>query len=290
MRRTFAVLLAASAALSACHRQKTMPRNEADAAHLDAMSHAHAAETPAPNASVAEPRRPVTAAEVVYGTVDGRQVRGYLARPADAAPGAALPGIVVIHEWWGLNDNVRMMTRRLAGEGYSALAVDLYGSAAATPEQARGLMGGVMANPAAAVSNLGEALKYLRAQGAPKIGTVGWCFGGGWSLETALHYPGQVQATVMYYGRPVTDRARLAVLRAPVLGLFGEQDQGIPVDTVRAMEAAMHALDKDVELVVYPGAGHAFANPSGQAYRPISAADAWRRTVFFFNQQLKGHQ
>jgi carboxymethylenebutenolidase len=298
MRRPLAVtaaLLALSAA--ACSRTAPMgnpsalPPSHADTAYADAMSRMHAHETPTANASAAEPSRPATGQEVAYGSVGGRELRGYLARPSDAAAGAALPGIVVVHEWWGLNDNVRMMTRRLAGEGYAALAVDLYGGqAAATPEEARGLVQGVQARPGEAITNLGEAVRYLHGHGAPKVGTVGWCFGGGWSLQAGIHFPQQVDAVVMYYGRPVTDRAELAPLTAPVLGLFGEQDQGIPVDTVHAMEQAMHALGKDVELVVYPGAGHAFANPSGQSYRPQAAEDAWRRTVFFFARELKGQR
>jgi carboxymethylenebutenolidase len=297
MRRPLSALLSALVALSACSRPAPMskpsssPPPSRDSAYADAMSRMHAHETPTANASAAEPSRPVTGQEVTYGTAGGAQLHGYLARPADAAPGAALPGIVVVHEWWGLNDNMRMVTRRLAGEGYSALAVDLFGGrVAATPQEAQGLIRGVFAKPGDAVANLGEAVRYLHAHGAAKVGTVGWCFGGGWSLEAGLRYPEQVDAVVMYYGRPVTDRAELAPLRAPVLGLFGEEDQGIPVDTVHAMEQAMHALNKDVELVVYPGAGHAFANPSGQSYRPQAAEDAWRRTIFFFARELKGQR
>ncbi|HXI19693.1 MAG TPA: dienelactone hydrolase family protein, partial [Gemmatimonadales bacterium] len=100
-----------------------------------AMYRAHAAETPAPNASAQAPRQDVVAEEVTYGTLDGVPLKGYLARPASGSRG--LPGIVVVHEWWGLNDNIRMMTRRLAGEGYVALAVDLYGGhTATTPDEA----------------------------------------------------------------------------------------------------------------------------------------------------------
>ncbi|HET6229626.1 MAG TPA: dienelactone hydrolase family protein [Longimicrobiaceae bacterium] len=287
MRRTIPLLLTLVLA-TACSRTAAMNKpNPADSAHVDAMARMHANETPAPNASAAEPRRPVTAEEVTYATVDGKPVRGYLARPSGGA-GNNLPALVVIHEWWGLNDNVRMMTRRLAGEGYQALAVDLYGGeAAATPAQATALMRASMANPAGGQDNLKQAAAYLRSRGAPKLGVIGWCFGGGWSLESALFMPDQVDADVVYYGRPVTDRARLAALRAPLLGLYGGLDQGIPVATVRQMETELRALGKNVDIHVYPDANHAFANPSGQSYNPAAAEDAWRRTVVFFNQHLQ---
>lgn len=258
-----------------------------DRAHLDAMSRAHAADSPVANASAQEPRQEVTAAEVVYGTVEGQALRGYLARPAHAAAGEHLPGLVVIHEWWGLNDNVRMMTRRLAGEGYEALAVDMYGHIAATPEQARGYMGEVMAHPERGVANLRAAVAFLRdAHGAPRLGVLGWCFGGGWSLQAALQMPDRVDADVMFYGRVVTDRAQLGALHAPLLGLFGADDQGIPAADVHAMESTLRDLGKDVTVRVYEGAGHAFANPSGEHYRPEAAEDAWRRVTAFFAQHL----
>lgn len=259
----------------------------ADRAHLQAMMREHAHETPTANASNQPPRQEVTAEEVVYGTVEGRPATGYFARPAHAADGAALPGIVVVHEWWGLNDNVRMMTRRLAGEGHQVLAVDMYGRVASTPEQAREYMGAVMANPELGVAHLRAATAFLQdGRRAPRLGVVGWCFGGGWSLQAALRLPERIDAAVMYYGRVVTDRAQLAPLDAPLLGLFGAEDQGIPVAGVREMETALRASGKDVTVVVYPGAGHAFANPSGQSYRADAADDAWRRTTEFFARHL----
>lgn len=258
-----------------------------DRAHLDAMSREHARDTPTANASAMEPRVAVTAEEVTYGELDGRPLRGYLARPAVSTetPNA----ILVIHEWWGLNDNVRMMTRRLAGEGYQALAVDLYGGrSASTPDEARALMGEVMAHRDAGVANLRAGAAYLHTQRrAGRMGVVGWCFGGGWSLQAALNLPESVDAAVMYYGHPVIDRAQLDRLDAPLLGLFGEADTGIPLATVREMESTLRELHKDVTIQVYPGARHAFANPSGQSYQPEAAADAWRRTTEFFARTLR---
>lgn len=260
-----------------------------DQAHLDAMAHQHGHETPTANGAAQPPRQEVVAEDVAYGTIGDQPARGYLARPAHVPEGAHLPGLVVIHEWWGLNDNVRMMTRRLAGEGYEALAVDLYGGhTATTPDEARGYMGEVMANPDRALLHLRAATTFLQdGHHAPRLGVVGWCFGGGWSLQTALRLPERIDAAVMYYGRTVTDRAQLGSLDAPLLGLFGAEDQGIPVAGVREMEATLRALGKDVTVQVYEGAGHAFANPSGQSYRAGPAEDAWRRTTEFLARHLR---
>ena len=264
------------------------PMSAADSAHVDAMSHEHAGQAPVANASEAPPRQEVVADSVIYGNAGGRALRGYMARPASSAADAALPSVIMIHEWWGLNDNVRMMARRLAGEGYRVLAVDLYnGQVGTTPQEARGYMMQVMQNRPAAVQNLGAATDFLRtANHATKVGVVGWCFGGGWSLQTGLSFPEKIDAVAIYYGQPVTDRAELAKLRAPVAGFFGLKDQGIPPDSVRAMEQQLKALGKTVDIRFYD-ANHAFANPSGQAYDAAAANDAWTRTLAFFNRNLK---
>lgn len=259
----------------------------ADSAHVNAMAHEHAGQTPVANASQGEPRQAVTAQEVVYGTAGGRELRGYMALPANARADARLPGVVMIHEWWGLNDNIRMMARRLAGEGYRVLAVDMYGRVATTPQEARTYMMEVMQNRPAGVENLQAATDFLRGRmGAPKVGVIGWCFGGGWSLQTALSFPDRIDAAAVYYGQPVTDREQLARLRAPVAGFFGLQDQGIPADSVRKMEGEMKSLGKTVDVHFYD-AGHGFANPSGAAYNAQAAADAWTRTLDLFARTLK---
>ena len=258
---------------------------KSDAARM-AQEHQHDKPV-ATQAAMQEQARPVSAEEMTYGDVGGKPVRGYLARPKDAK--GPLPGLVVIHEWWGLNDNVRAMTRRLAGEGYQALAVDLYGGATAdTPEAATKLMNGVLGNTAAAQDNLKKAVAYLKGKGVKKLGVIGWCFGGGWSLQTALLAPADVNATVIYYGRLETEPAKLAPLKSPVIGFFGAADNSIPVATVHAFEAELKKEGKPVEVHVYDGAGHAFANPSGGNYRPEAAKDAWTKTTAFFAKHLKG--
>ncbi|HEX4960958.1 MAG TPA: dienelactone hydrolase family protein [Thermoanaerobaculia bacterium] len=251
-----------------------------------AQEHQHDKPSPTP-AAMQEPSHPVSAEAVTYAEVGGAKVHGYLARPKEAKGNQ--PALVVIHEWWGLNDNIRAMTRRLAGEGYQALAVDLYGGATAdTPDAAMKLMGGVMANRAPAEANLQQAVNYLKSKGATRIGVIGWCFGGGWSLQTSLLAPNDVKATVIYYGHLETEPAKLATLKSPVIGFFGAEDKSIPVDGVHAFEAALKKQGTPVEVHVYDGAGHAFANPSGGNYRPEAAKDAWQRTTAFLAKNLKG--
>ena len=281
MRRLSTILAAAALACGAAPET-------ADSDYTERMAIEHAGDAPV-SSGMAEraPGTEVEGVNVSYATVEGKVISGYLARPADAE---ALPGIVVIHEWWGLNDNIRSMADRLAGQGYSALAVDLYeGGVASNPGEARELMGAAMKRPPQALNdNLAQAIAYLRGElGASAVGTIGWCFGGGWSLNAALENPEGVDASVIYYGRLVTDRDRLAGLRAPILGLFGSEDRGIPVSTVREFEAALDALEKPAEIQVYEGANHAFANPSGTRYDAKAAEDAWARTTAFFDAELR---
>jgi carboxymethylenebutenolidase len=225
--------------------------------------------------------------ELAYGEAQARNLVGFLAMPGDAIE--PLPGIVVIHEWWGLNDNIKAMTRRLAGEGYIALAVDLYGGAnAATPEQAQVLMAGLLADPDAARENLRQAYEYLEKYAlAPRIGSIGWCLGGGWSLQTALLYPSDLDAMVMYYGQIVTDSNQLATLNVPLLGLFGALDESIPVRDVQNFRSTLTSLGKNAEVLIFSGADHAFANPSGGNYNAVAATQAWDKTLEFLSVNLK---
>jgi carboxymethylenebutenolidase len=298
-RTIFVATVTFSLGLGAAAAAQAATAAAAGLSDLDQMAAAHQHDHPAATpAATAAPAQPVNAEEVTFGEAAGKPARGYLAHPREivgkAHGGTAMapvppPAIIVIHEWWGLNDNVKAMTRRLAGEGYTALAVDLYGGKVAdNPDGAKQLMGAVLADPAGAIAVLRAADDYLKKEGAPKVGVVGWCFGGGWSLQTALELPQGIDAAVVYYGRPEQDRARLERLRAPLLGLFGADDQSIPPAAVLKMEATLKQLGKNVEIHIYDGAGHAFANPSGTGYRPAAADDAWKRTVAFFKQHLKG--
>jgi carboxymethylenebutenolidase len=245
-----------------------------------AAEHSGESPTPTPIAEI-EPRQPVDVSRVQYA--DG--VTGYLARPR--AGGDSRPAVLVIHEWWGLNENIEAMTRRLAGEGYVALAVDLYDGVVATDrEGAMTAMRGV--DEARALANLRAAHEFLETRhGATAIGVIGWCFGGGWSLNTGISLGEEIAATVIYYGRLTTDRDRLGQLASPVLGLFGSEDGGIPMASVHAFEEALRQVGKDASIHVYQGADHAFANPSGERYDAEAAEDAWQKTVAFLAEHLR---
>ena len=258
-------------------------------AYTERMAKEHAGDAPvASGAAEGQPAVEVEAAEVSYASLGGAAVQGFLAKPRGAEAG--LPGVVVIQEWWGLNDNIRSMARQLAGQGYAALAVDLYGGQVATTrDEARKLMSQAMGDRPGREENLRQAVAYLREElGAPKVGVIGWCFGGFWSLQTALIAPKEIQAAVIYYGRTETDRDRLAKLQAPVLGHYGALDRGISVESVKRLEKDLSELGKTAELHVYEGANHAFANPSGTRYAEEAAELAWERTLEFFGKNLKG--
>jgi carboxymethylenebutenolidase len=251
------------------------------------MEREHATDEPVTSpAAQAQPDGEVVSKEVVYAGIDGTDVVGYLATPAQGEPTA---GIIVIHEWWGLNDNVKSMARQLAGEGYAALAVDLYeGEVAVAREDASRLARASGENPERGQLNLQQAWEYLKDDvGVSKVGVIGWCFGGGWSLRAALMMGEGLDAAVIYYGRVVTDRDALKPLTAPLLGIFGALDQGIPVATVREFQATLDSLGKNSSIHIYEDADHAFANPSGTRYNEDAAEDAWGKTLTFFDQLLR---
>ena len=250
---------------------------------------AHHNDYPSPSAiALVEPEVPVATESVEYVTIDGQAINGYYAYPKNAAK--PLPGILAIHEWWGLNENIEAMARRLAGEGYQVLAVDLYnGQVAQTPQAAIKLVGEVANNPYGSEANITKAYDYLtKEKQAPKVASIGWCFGGSWSLETALLFPQELDAAVIYYGGEIGEvtSEELATLEMPILGIFGAEDSSIPVATVEQLESTLKDLDKEAEFYIYENAGHAFANPSGQNYVPEAAEAAWKETTKFLAENL----
>jgi carboxymethylenebutenolidase len=256
-------------------------------ANVEAMSREHANDTTqaSPAAEVA-PARPVISQTMAYTEYKDELIYGYFSAPADMFE--PLPAVIMIHEWWGLNDNIRAMADRLAGEGYIVFAVDLFnGKVATSPGEARVLMMEAVEDPEAANQNIRAAFSFVSdTAGAPRIGVIGWCFGGGWSLNTAKLFPDELDASVIYYGQVTDDEESLRPIGAPILGLFGAEDTGIKVESVRAFETSLGRLRKNFEIHIYPGVGHAFANPSGENYNAAAAQDAWRRTLEFFDLHL----
>ncbi len=226
-----------------------------------------------------------TSKDVTYKSGDDT-VKGILYSPKGKGP---FPGIIVIHEWWGLNDWIKEEASKLSDQGYVTLAIDLYrGKVATTPDEAHEIMRGVPEDRAN--RDLKAAYEYLASQSNVKkdrIGAIGWCMGGGYSLDVALLEP-DLAADVINYGHLVTDPNEIKKINAPILGLFGGQDRGITPDDVNKFKAEMEKQGKKIDVTIYPDAGHAFENPNNKdGYRPKDAQDAWNKTVAFFESTLK---
>jgi len=220
-------------------------------------------------------------------TQGSTKVNGYLAIPAGEG---THPGVIVIQEWWGVNDWVKQQADLLAREGYVAFAPDLYkGRVATTAEEAHQLISGLAEDEALRI--LLASTDFLRSRDdvrANAIGTIGWCMGGKYSIRLAAADPG-VRAAVMYYGAPITDPASIQHIQAAVLGNFGADDEGPTPDQVNTFRAALKKAGKRVDFKIYPKAGHAFANVNNPwgGYREAAAKDAWVRTLAFFRKELK---
>jgi carboxymethylenebutenolidase len=226
----------------------------------------------------------VTASNVQIGT-DGTEFTAFLARPVAEGP---YPGIIMIHEWWGLNDQVRSMAHVLAGEGYVVLAVDLFNGSVATTTE--GALANLRDNPNnITVPKMQAAVEYLKEMpdvDPAKIASLGWCYGGGQSFQLGINE--ELQGVVIYYGRISTNSTELMELKEPVLGLFGEEDISIPAEDVREFERLLKAQGTSADIHIYEGAGHAFANPTNtQAFRKEQAMDAWNKTLDFLDQNLR---
>ena len=229
------------------------------------------------------PAAKVESTEVVYGQSGDQVHGGYLSRPVASETTSAL---IVIHEWRGLNEDIHAMTEQLAVLGYTALAVDLYDGKSATQVRAAyELSTNLSSNEERGLANLQEAYDYLESEmGATKIGVIGWCLGGKWSLKTALMLPDEIDATVIYYGSLTDDKGKLATLDMPIIGFVGTQDR-LHKEFI-AFDVTMKELGKNASVHIYEGAKHAFANASGTVYEPVAAEDSWEKTVNFLKAYL----
>jgi len=232
----------------------------------------------------APPARDAAPAMVHIGPADAG-TEAFVAWPAGAD---AAPAVVMVHEWWGLNPQIKDMARKLARQGYVVIVPDLYhGKVAEDPERAHELMRGL--EDTRVQSEFDAARAWLRAQprcAKGRLGVIGFCVGGGLALRFALR-GGDLAAAVMFYGAPETDPDKLAALRAPLMGHFGGDDEGIGADRVDAFRAALQKAGKPAEIYLYRGAGHAFMNDSRPSYQPDAARVAWARTLAFFQKYLK---
>lgn len=238
-------------------------------------------------AVLASPRRVLAAAEettMVQTTTDqGRTVSAALALP-ETMPA---PAVLLVHEWWGLNDHIKATAQEFARHGYVALAVDLFdGAVAETPDRARELVRSV--EGAEARDTLGAWMAWLRDHDRTtgRIGTVGWCFGGAWSLNASL--VAAADATVVYYGKVTPPASELEALEGPVLGHFAERDKWIDEEMVAGFRQEMEKAGRAGQLTVHwYSADHAFANPTQGNYDKEDARTAWERTLAFFDTHLK---
>lgn len=218
--------------------------------------------------------------EYTINTQSGRRVSGALAMPY----GMPAPTLIVIHDEWGLNDQVKGIAADFARQGYLAVAVDLMdGRTAATPAEAQALTAAVV--PEQATDTLAGWAEWLGVHDGSnrRLGTVGWGFGGTWSINASIAT--RVDATVVYYG-PVTGTAReLARLAGPVLGHFGARDRSVGKEFVAAWEAEMDIAGKPYATYWYD-AGRGFADPAGGSYDEAAALLSWERTLSFLAKHL----
>jgi len=237
------------------------------------------------SASAASVESPGPDGAIIRFPGEGEELGGFLATPEGAGP---YPTVVLIHEWWGLNDWVKDNARKLARLGYVALAVDLYrGRVADDRELAHELMRGLPRGRA--VGDMRAAVDYLRGRpdvDSARIGAIGWCMGGGYSLALAMAEP--IRAAVVCYGRPVVEPDPLRSIEGAVLGIFGADDRGIPASDVKSFQGALNKAGVSATISLYEDVGHAFMNPGNErGYSPQASERAWDEILAFLEQQLE---
>jgi carboxymethylenebutenolidase len=223
---------------------------------------------------------------IEYTTADGQRLTGYLATPDTPGPH---PAVLLIHEWWGLNHGITVLADALAADGYVVFAPDVYrGKLAETIPYALWLRLGTPTEQVYA--DVDSALTWLRARDdvdSQRVASMGFCFGGGHSLQLGMRQSENIALTIIYYGAVVTDPDLLRPLvdGQPVLGIFGEEDASIPTQDVLEFEAALNSLNIENEITIYPGVGHAFLNEDNYN-QPGTANDAWQQTLAFLAENL----
>jgi carboxymethylenebutenolidase len=226
---------------------------------------------------------------IEYQRPDGKTVKGYLAEPTAASKA---PGMVVIQEWWGMNDQIRGVADKLAKAGYRALVPDLYrGKVALEANEAKHLMEGLNFGDAAG-QDIRGAVQYLKASGSAKAGVTGFCMGGALTVLSAVNVP-EMDAGVIWYGYPPLEYVDASKIKAPLLGHWATQDQAFAISGVDELEKKLREANVKFEFHRY-NAKHAFANETADTkkldmlkYDPKAAELAWQRTMEFLAKNLK---
>jgi carboxymethylenebutenolidase len=214
-----------------------------------------------------------------------RKTLGFLAKPKQTGK---YPAVIVIHEIWGLVDHIRDVANRLAHEGYVALAVDLFDR----KTMSRLEEGRILRQTLTEERILGDLnggftyLKTLEYVEPSRIGSVGFCMGGGLSLQLACRNP-ELAAAVIFYGRNPMPIDLVKNIQCPILGNYAGADMGITEQDINLLKQTLTKYGKQFDIKIYPGAPHAFFNDTGERYKPEAARDAWKRTLRFFNKYLK---
>lgn len=218
---------------------------------------------------------------VTFKRPDGKDCSGYFAKPS---AGDSAPGIVVVQEWWGLNDQIKSVADRLAGLGYRALVPDLYrGKVTVEVAEAQHLMTNLNFGDAA-TQDVAGAVQHLKS-GGKKVGVVGFCMGGALTILAAVHVK-DLDAAVSWYGVPPEQAADTRTIKIPFQGHFALQDAFFPPDQVDSLEARLKEGKVKYEIFRYD-ANHAFGNEKGPYYNAEAAKQAWERTTGFFGKSLK---
>ena len=210
------------------------------------------------------------------------EISGYLSEPEET-PTA---GIIVIQEWWGLTEDIKEIADRYAAEGYLAFAPDLYhGEIAIEPDEARKLAMSMERDIAA--QEIDGAISWLRDEhNVSKAGCVGYCMGGGLTLAAAIRPSSGVVAVHVYYGGGMPSADQIATISVPVLGSYGSEDGGIPVEQVDMLRATLEDNNIPNDITVYQGAQHSFFNDTRPAYHEQAAMDSWVKSVNWFENYL----
>jgi len=218
---------------------------------------------------------------IEFAAADGKTANGYFIKSKTKSN----KWLFVIQEWWGLNDYIKKEAEKYYGDldNTNVLAIDMYdGKIATTPDSAMSYMSNAKKERLETIVN--AAIVY--AGKSADIYTVGWCFGGGWSLQSSIIAGKQAKGCVMFYGRPEKDIARLKTINCDVIGFFGNQDKAISKELVNSFEADMKAAGKNINLYRYE-AGHGFANPSNPSFNKEYSSEAYKKAIDFLKERME---